>query len=76
MNMTQHIAKKVCAGEYYYRGWSISHVYSESYRDWTWVISNTDHLAQGRSWFDPTTTLQGAKLAIDAAIASGDAVEI
>lgn len=74
--MTKHKAKKICSGEYEYRGWAISHVYSEAYGDWTWVIASTDHIAQGRSYFDPANTLHKAKLAIDEAIKAGDAVEI
>jgi hypothetical protein len=69
-----HTATRIRAGEYEYRGWAISHVYSESWGDWTWYIAATTS-KQGTSYFDPAPTLRQAKAGIDEAIARGDADE-
>tara|TARA_R110000787_G_scaffold268010_1_gene374397 strand:+ start:515 stop:733 length:219 start_codon:yes stop_codon:yes gene_type:complete len=68
-----HTAKRIGSGEYEYRGFAISHVYSESWGDWTWYIAATTS-KQGSDCFDPTNTLRDAKAAIDYAIAHGHAV--
>jgi hypothetical protein len=53
---------KIQAGEYLYRGFAISHLYSEAYREWCWYITNADGSGAG---FDPVPTLRQAKLAIE-----------
>ena len=69
-----HTAKRIGSGEYEYRGFAISHVYSESWGDWTWYIAATTS-KQGTSYFDPAPTLRQAKAGIDEAIAACNAVE-
>ena len=70
----KHRNKRISSGEYENRGWAISYLYSEGFSQWCWYINSTDYDKQGRSYFDPTHTLNQAKLDIDGAIAAGDVV--
>lgn len=68
-----HAAKKITSGEYEYRGWPISKIWTdwgfgEGKGRYEWFIGSRNDPTTGhheQSYFDPLETLRDAKAAID-----------